>query len=225
MLRALVLVLVLANAAYFAWANGWLDAVIGVRASGDREPERLARQVRPESVRILPAPASAAAASAVTATATVCLEAGPFDASAVQPARAALAAAATGGTWLDVSVEQPGAWLVYMGKYANRAGLAKKEDELKRRKLDYEEVNAPPELDPGLSLGRFDDRAAADKALADFTQQGVRTARVVELTPPSQRHLLRFETVDAALAAKLAALKGEVFGAGFVACAAGTTGR
>lgn len=64
MLRALVVLLLLANLAFFAWTLGWLDGVVGARASGDREPERLQRQVRPEAVRILPASAPADAASA-----------------------------------------------------------------------------------------------------------------------------------------------------------------
>ncbi|MDE2298159.1 MAG: hypothetical protein KGK18_08320, partial [Burkholderiales bacterium] len=58
MLRALVLTLLLANVAFYAWTQGWLDAVVGVRATGDREPDRLAQQVRPEIVRIVPASAA-----------------------------------------------------------------------------------------------------------------------------------------------------------------------
>lgn len=62
MLRALVLVLVLANLAFFVWSQGWLDGdassgdagLVGVRSIGDREPERLGRQVRPEAVTLLP---------------------------------------------------------------------------------------------------------------------------------------------------------------------------
>ncbi|MBC8055262.1 MAG: hypothetical protein H7Y61_01650, partial [Rhizobiales bacterium] len=65
MLRALILALLLANLAFFAWTQGWLDAVVSLRPIGDREPERLLRQVRPEVVRILPAGAASAAASPV----------------------------------------------------------------------------------------------------------------------------------------------------------------
>jgi hypothetical protein len=103
MLRALVLLLVLANLAFFAWTQGWIDDLVGVRAIGQREPERLDQQVRPEAVRILPtgpggrvapgaapAPAAASAPSAAAtpiaavpadtppADAPTCLEAGPF---------------------------------------------------------------------------------------------------------------------------------------------------
>lgn len=61
MLRALVLLLVLANAGYYAWSQGWLDGGTG-GSQGDREPQRLQNQVRPEIVRILPPSAAASAA-------------------------------------------------------------------------------------------------------------------------------------------------------------------
>ena len=43
-------------------------------------------------------------------------------------------------------------------------------------KLDAEELRGMPELQPGLSLGRFDSKPAADAALARMVQRGVRTA-------------------------------------------------
>ena len=77
MLRLLLLALIVANLGFYSWTQGWLDSVVGIRATGDREPERLARQLRPEAVVILP-PESAAASSAATAATPACLEAGPF---------------------------------------------------------------------------------------------------------------------------------------------------
>jgi hypothetical protein len=57
MLRYLVLVLVLVNAAFWAWTQGWLDAVVGanVRADGQHEPQRLQRQAHVDQVVLLPA--------------------------------------------------------------------------------------------------------------------------------------------------------------------------
>jgi hypothetical protein len=54
MLRVAVLLLAVANALFFAWSSGWLDG-IGLTSRGEREPERLQRQVRPDAVRVLPA--------------------------------------------------------------------------------------------------------------------------------------------------------------------------
>jgi hypothetical protein len=219
MLRLVLLALILANLGFYSWTQGWLDGVVGVRATGDREPERLARQVRPETVVILP---PEAAASSSVAAAPVCLEAGPFSSTELVAANAALKQAlpnAAEGSWAEVKTETPGAWIVYMGKFVDTEGLTKKEQELKRLKLDFEVVRTPPSLDRGLSLGRFDVRAAADAALERFTQQGVRTARVVEISPPGSATVLRAARADEALAAELAALKASSLGKGFVACA------
>ena len=228
MLRALVLALLLANVAFYAWTQGWLDAVVGVRATGDREPERLARQVRPEIVRIVPA----SAASEPAAGALACLEAGPFADAELAAAQAAAQAALPSAGWTTVPAAAPGAWIVYMGPYPNRAALSQKEDELKRRALAYEELRDNPALAPGpslglslgqslgLSLGRYDQRTSATDALQRLVQQGVRSAHVIELAAPPARHWLRIENADAALAAQLAALKAPAFGNGFAACAA-----
>ena len=218
MLRPLLLVLLAANLGFYAWTQGWLDAVVGARASGDREPERLARQVRPETVVILPPEAAASSVNAAPA----CLEAGPFSAIELAAASAALKQAlpnAAEGSWAEVKTETPGTWIVYLGKFVDTEGLTKKEQELKRLKLEFEIVRSPPALDRGLSLGRFDVRAAADKALERFTQQGIRTARVVELSAPGSATGLRAARADEALAAQLLALKAGSLGKGFVACA------
>ncbi len=116
-MRLLVALLVLANALFLVWTQGWIDGLVGIRATGDREPERLAQQVKPEAMRIVSPEALAAqvvAAEATTAQArTPCLEAGPFDARTLGPAEAALAATLPGGTWSRVVVERDGS-VVYM---------------------------------------------------------------------------------------------------------------
>ena len=217
MLKAVVIALVLANAAFFAWTQGWLDNVVGVRSIGDREPERLLRQIRPETIRIIPTP------TVVAAPPPACLEAGPFAPAEIAAAEAALRTAlptATAGTWVSLKTELPGAWIVYMGKYPNRELLVRKQEELARRTVTSEEVNSPAALDPVLSLGRFEERADADRALTEFTRQGIRTAKVVELTAPASSFRLRVERADAALAAQLAEVKADsLFGKPFAACA------
>ena len=60
-LRALLIVLVLANVVYFAWAHGALAAFGAVpSALTEREPQRMAQQVRPTAVVIKPATAGPA---------------------------------------------------------------------------------------------------------------------------------------------------------------------
>jgi hypothetical protein len=226
MLRALIVLLLLANLAFFAWTQGWLDGVVGVRGRGDHEPERFLRQVRPETIRILPPDAAAsasspasAASSAAAGAALACFEAGPFSDASLAAAQATVQGALPVGSWITVKSVRPGAWLVYMGRYATRDAQTKKEDELKRRQIPYDEVREPAPLAPGLSLGRFDDRSAADRALEQYTQQGIRTARVVELSAASASYLLRVERADAALSRRLGALPAATLAGGFAACA------
>jgi hypothetical protein len=80
MLRYLVLVLVLVNLAFWAWAQGWLDGMVGagVRADGQHEPQRLQQQAHVDMLVMLPgaapapspsAPGGAAASAAATSEA------------------------------------------------------------------------------------------------------------------------------------------------------------
>ncbi|MFN3610752.1 SPOR domain-containing protein [Tepidimonas sp.] len=59
MLRALVVLLLVANGALWAWQSGWLGPAGGPGAAdAAREPQRLAQQVAPERLRLLNAPGS-----------------------------------------------------------------------------------------------------------------------------------------------------------------------
>jgi hypothetical protein len=214
MLRALVVALLVANLAFFSWAQGWLDGVTGVRARGDREPERLARQVQPESVVIL----SASSGASAVAAAPGCLEAGPYAPAEIGAAEAALRGLAPPGSWTDLRTEKAGSWLVYMGSYPDRETLRRKVEEIGRTRVDTEEVAVPGEGEFGLSLGRYDDRGAAERALLLVQQRGIRTARVVQSSAPSVTHTLRIERADPALAAQLTSTRVEALGKGFVAC-------
>ncbi|MCX8518278.1 MAG: hypothetical protein ORN29_09525 [Rhodoferax sp.] len=54
MLRWLVLLLLLANGAYFAWGQGYLKPV-GLGPASQSEPQRLAQQIHPEAIQRLSA--------------------------------------------------------------------------------------------------------------------------------------------------------------------------
>ncbi|MDP2418581.1 MAG: SPOR domain-containing protein [Hydrogenophaga sp.] len=55
MLRWVIVLLVLANAGYFAWTEGYL-APLGLAVPEEREPQRLQAQIKPETIRLLNAP-------------------------------------------------------------------------------------------------------------------------------------------------------------------------
>ena len=71
MLRSLVVVLMLANLAFYGWTQGWLTGVLGLSPEGDREPQRLSAQIEPGALQVvravsatLPAPEPAAVTAA-----------------------------------------------------------------------------------------------------------------------------------------------------------------
>ncbi|MDP2985601.1 SPOR domain-containing protein [Hydrogenophaga sp.] len=55
MLKWAIWLLVLGNAGYFAWSQGYLDT-LGLKPVEQREPQRMAQQVRPETLRLLNGP-------------------------------------------------------------------------------------------------------------------------------------------------------------------------
>ena len=217
MLRALVVILLLANAAFFAWTQGWLDSAVGVRASDDRDPQRLARQVRPEAVRLLPAQEPV-----LLKPVTRCLEAGPFDAAEMAAAEAALAASpaasALAGRWSRLSTETPGLWMIAVGRAAPHEAQLKKLAELKRLDIAVEVVKAASGTDETLSIGQFDSLAAAKAALEQFTARGVRTGRVVEISPASEVTHLRVDNATPPEATALESMPAGAAGSGFVNC-------
>jgi hypothetical protein len=243
MLKWLVMVLLAANLAFFAWTQSWLDSVVGARALGDREPGRLAQQVKPESVVVLTPKAVAAATSAAAAASSgatsgfstvagsTCLEAGPFSSPELTAAEAALTGLLPAGAWSRVAVDVPGIWVVYMGPYRSADMRSKKEAEVRRRGLKFEAFKLPPELSaeqrkvlgskltPGISLGRYASLNAADAALADFAVSGIQSARVVEVLKPYAAQRLRVTNAEPALAARLTGLTGNAsLGKPFAAC-------
>jgi hypothetical protein len=209
MLRLVVLALLLLNVLYFGWSQGLLRG-LGFAPAAQSEPQRLAQQIRPEALRVQPASEPAAPvkpASNPERPAAQCLQAGLFNEAQAAQLRSALPAAGLPeGTWLLQPSVVPARWIVYMGKYANAEALAKKRAELANLNLKLEPVNNPA-LQPGLSLGGFDSKAAADAALAAFNRRGVRTAQVLQERAEVSGTLLHLPAVDEALGAQLDALK------------------
>ena len=66
MLRAVVVALLLANLGFWAWRSGAFEA-LGLGPSSERDPARLAQQVQPEAVRVVPAAMAAATLRAASA--------------------------------------------------------------------------------------------------------------------------------------------------------------
>jgi hypothetical protein len=240
-MRGLLIALVVANLLVLAWS---FDVLPGVPRNREREPERLRQQVRPEAVQLItPTAASAAlqaaaaqrsgttaaapnaaAASAPTAvgdtSATVCLEAGPFATGEVAAAERGLRELKWPGLeWMPQRSERGGSYIVYQGRFADETAMARRRDDYRRQQITADELRNSPDLQPGLQFGRYDTRAAADAALAQLVQQGVKAARVVTINIPVVVTLLRVERADGALAARLVQLNLPPAGSGFRPCA------
>ena len=101
-----------------------------------------------------------------------------------------------------------GVWLTYMGPYTDADMLARKLTELRRiRGLNFEEIKTPPNLAPGLSLGRYGRLEDANAALNTLKLRGIRTARVVTLRPAMEVQVVRVAQADINTQVALSALR------------------
>ena len=219
MLRLLVLALLLANGAYFAWSQGLLRGY-GFAPAAQSEPQRMARQLRPESLSVLkpeearrmeaaPPPALPPAPSpalppvpTASSNPPECLQAGLFDGTQTAALRPRLQSALPANSWRLDPVVEPARWIVYMGKYPTADALTKKRAELASLNLKFETLTNPA-LEIGLSLGGFQTQAAANTALANLKRRGVRTARVVQEHTEVRGTLLKIPAADDAVKARL----------------------
>lgn len=218
MLRLLLLVLVLANAVYFAWTSGLLRTY-GFAPAPQNEPQRVAQQIKPEALRVLSASELKGVEAQVLADAAPkeCLEAGPFDAAQTVALRQALESALPAGAWQLGAVVQPARWIVYMGKYPTAEALGKKRAELVNMNLKIEALTNPA-LEIGISLGGFDDEAAAKAELARLAQRGIRTARVVLEHEAAHVSQLKLPAVTEAMKARLEGVRSAMAGKVFKKC-------
>lgn len=218
MLRLLVLILILANGLYFAWSGGMLR-VYGFAPVQQREPQRLAQQVRPEAIRVLtPAEFKRVEAQVQAELAPKeCLLAGPFDDAQATNLRHTLESALAPGSWQLESVTVPARWIVYMGKFANAEALTKKQGELAAMKL-VPQALTNPELEIGLSLGVFATQAEATAELNKLSLRGIRTAKVLLERQEGKQSQLKLPAVTAEIKAQLADLKPSLAGKPLHSC-------
>lgn len=218
MMRAIVLVLMLANLGYLAWGQGWL-LPYGLGPVSQREPQRLARQIHPEAIQIISADGGTSSPPAGKDDKPQCLQSEPMDADQVDKLRGVLQGALPTQAWTLDQLTTPARWIVYMGTYNNAAEVDKKRAELTRLGVVGESPRNPT-LALGIALGAFDVQAQADAALKTLVERGVRTARVVQDLPSMQRFRLRLPVVDEALKAQLPAVRAALPSQALQPCAA-----
>lgn len=223
MLRLLVLLLLLANAGYYAFSQGLL-AAYGFAPASQSEPQRMRQQIKPEALRILDPQetaqfekAAASAQAVATASATECLQVGLFNEEQTMVLRERLANTLPQGSWVIEAVLVPARWLVYMGKYSSEESVAKKKVELRWLGVSFEALNNAL-LAPGLSLGNFKTQLEAEAALARIVKKGVKTAKVIQERAEQRGQRLKLAAVDAALRSQLDAIQPQLAGKALQPC-------
>lgn len=216
MLRFTLLVLLLANAGYLAWSQGWM-ASLGWKPETPSEAFRFKQQIRPDAIQIgkpgAPAPATPSPtaptppASAEAATGpSRCWQAGPFDEQQADTLRAALRNQEPPAlAWELQSQAVSGRWMVYLGKFPNDEALELRRAELRQRGITFDRAGGS--LEPGLSLGRFPTEDAATRELTTMLRQGVRGARVVQERAGNTLYTLRLPHVSPEVHPRMEALK------------------
>ena len=215
MLRLLVLALLLANAAYFAWSQNLL-ASWGLAPAQQSEPHRLEQQIKPQAVRVLTRDEARRAEAAVVAKATECLQSGLIEEAQAGAVKQALESWPSGAWVMEPAVE-PARWIIYMGKYLTADNVNRKKAELRGLGVSFEALSNPA-LEPGLSLGGFASEAEATQQIEGLAKRGVRTAKVVRERDELRGQQLRLPAVDDALRPRLDELKTALNGKTLRAC-------
>jgi sporulation related protein len=227
-MRALFLLLVLANLAFFAWSRYFSPA----DASADPLP--LGRQIQPEQLRILapsevPPPVAAAKpaaapapASPVAATAAApgsCIEWGSFTLADVPRAEKALEPLALGERLAQRRTEELAGWWVFVPPQANRQGALKKAAELKSRGVDdYFVVVDDSPYRWSVSLGVFRNEDAAQSRLAALRAKGVKSAKLGPRETLVPKVWLQVRGADSTLEARLREIARQVEGTDLKSC-------
>ena len=206
MLRLVVLILVLANGAYFAWSQGLLLSW-GTGPMQQSEPQRLTQQIRPEALRIVGSDEARRIETTAGSAARPpeCLQTGPLDDAAAESLRTVLASWPVGSWSLDPAVE-PARWIIYMGKYLTMENVNRKKAELRQIGVSFEPVTNPS-MELGLSLGSFTSQQAAQAQLDKLADRGVRTARVAQERAEVRGQRLVLPAVDDSLRPRLDELR------------------
>lgn len=224
MLRLLVLLLVFANAGYYAYSHGLL-AAYGFAPATQTEPQRMTQQIKPEALRILNPQEAAqletatqpAAQTIASASPTECLQVGLFNEEQTMVLREKLVSSLPQNSWVIESALVPARWLVYMGKYNSDDSVVKKKAELRALGVSFEALNNAT-LEPGLSLGHFKTQPEALAELDRIAKKGVKTAKVIQERAEIRGQRLKLATVDAALRGQLEAIKPQLAGKALAVC-------
>jgi hypothetical protein len=212
MLKFFFWLLLLANAALFAYQQGYLEPLV---ASG-REPARIGRQFNADKIRTIPEPKPASAADAAStnavaaapASAPVCTELGNFNAEDAKRFSAQLATLSLGDRVTRRDVPGATTHIVYIPPQADKEAAEKKAGELRRRGVnDFYIIQDNSSLRWGISLGVFKLEETARAYLASLNQKGVHSARIGQRTATTGLVAFQLRDLDATAKSALEKIK------------------
>ena len=198
-MRALFLLLVLLNVAFFAWSR----YVAPPEAAADPVP--LGREIEPQKLKVV-APSELPAVVARPAPAPVvlkCIEWGSFTLADALNAQAALEPLQLGARLAQRRTDENAGWWVFIPPQGSRPAAQKKAAELKALAVEEYFVVQDEPYRWALSLGVFRSEEAAQARLAALRAQGVRSAQVGARETTIAKIWLQVKAVDAGLYARL----------------------
>ena len=212
-MRALFLLLVLANLVFFAYAH------VAREGTGSSVQQL---QIAPERIKLLKAAGEAPPDKAkapgkaippaprVSFAPAACLEWGVFAGPAVTRAESALAQLPLGAGQLDRVVTDAGGWWVYMPPLKTKADADKKVGELKALGVtEFFVVQEQGQWRNAISLGIFKSDEAAQAFLSRLKERGVRSAVAERRENFLKQTVYLVREPDEALVARLATLQQE----------------
>ena len=228
-MRALFLLLVFANVAFFAWTRYLSPPEVVF------DPAPMARQIEPEKLKVVaesdlppprprakpepPAPPPLPQAAAPAPPLARCIEWGSFTLADAKTAEKALEPLALGTRLAQRRTEELASWWVYIPSQKSRPGALKKAAELKA--LDIADFFIVQEEGPqrwALSLGLFKTEEAAQAHLASLRTRGVRTAVVGQRETLVPKVWLQVSGVDGELERRLADIALQIEGSELRSC-------
>ena|SRR5690349_8239403 len=216
-MRALFLLLVLANLIFFAWVQI-------TREGADANSRISELQIAPEKIRQLKAPAPATPAKKVpgkaippasktAAAPAACLEWGVFAGPTVAKAESALARLELPASQVDRAVADAGGYWVYMPPLKTKVEIDRKISELKSFGVtEFFVVQDAGQWKNAISLGIFRTEDAAQTYLAKLKERGVRSAIAARRENFLKQVAFYVRDPNAATVAKLTELQKEFSG-------------
>jgi hypothetical protein len=214
-MKALFLLLVLANIAFLAWAQGYFP-------SGNSDEAALRQPLNPDRIRLLSGAQVASLPKVkIVPRMASCLEWGNFGPADEVRAEQALQALNLGDHLSQRRLDDAAGWWVFLPPQGSKLNVDKKLGELKKLGVDdFFPIQDEGKWHFAISLGVFSSQDAANKRLEALRAKGVRTAQAGQRDSASQKIAIQIRDGGDAIVARVNELKAGYPGTETKACPA-----